>query len=92
MGGRQPTYFAIFKKKSHVRHTQKKIQKTKSPKESFEKGERMQISSSSGNNDLKRKKFDRMKSNKKQCEMVLRMCGLILFQFPMGTYLLEMNM
>jgi len=70
----------------------KKKQKTKSPKESFEKGERMQFSSSSGNNDLRRKRFDRMNSNKKQCEMILRMCGLILFQFSMGTYLLEMNM
>ncbi len=55
-------------------------------------GEIMQFSSSSGNNDLRRKRFDRMNSNKKQCEMVLRMCGLILFQFPMGTYLLEINM
>jgi hypothetical protein len=33
-----------------------------------------------------------MNSNKKECEMVLRMCGLILFQFPMGTYLLKMIM
>jgi hypothetical protein len=34
-----------------------------------------------------------MNSNKKQHKMVLRMCTLILFQFPMGiTYLLEMNM
>ncbi len=55
-------------------------------------GERMQFSSSSGNNDFRCKRFDKMNSNKKQCEMVLRMCGLILFQFPMGTYLLEMNM
>ncbi len=55
-------------------------------------GERMQFSSSSGNNDFRFKRFDKMNSNKKQCEMVLRMCGLILFQFPMGTYLLEMNM
>jgi hypothetical protein len=43
-------------------------------------GEEMQFSSSSGNNDLRRIRFDRMNSNKKQCEMVLRMCGLILFQ------------
>jgi hypothetical protein len=53
-------------------------------------GERMQFSSS-GKNDLRCKRFDRMNSNKEQFEMVLRLCGLILFQFPMGTYLLEMN-
>ncbi len=47
--------------------------------------ERMQFSSSSGNNDFRCKRFDKMNSNKKQCEMVLKMCGLILFQFPMGT-------
>jgi hypothetical protein len=48
--------------------------------------------SSSGNNDLRCKRFVKMNSNKKQCEMVLKMCGLILFQFPMGTYFLKMNM
>jgi hypothetical protein len=37
-------------------------------------------------------RFDILNSNKKQCQMLLRMCSLILFQFPMGTYFLEMNM
>jgi len=46
---------------------------------------------SSGKNDLRSTRFDRSNSNKNQCEMVLRMCGFILFQFPMGTYFLEMN-
>jgi hypothetical protein len=46
---------------------------------------------SNGKNALRCKRFDKVNSNKKQCEMVLRMCGLILFQFPMGTCLLEMN-
>jgi hypothetical protein len=55
-------------------------------------GERMQFSSLNGNNDFRHKRFDRMNSNKKHCEMALKMCGFILFQFPMGTYLLEMNM
>jgi hypothetical protein len=54
-------------------------------------GGEMQFSSSSGKNDLRCKKFDKLNSNEKQCEMVLRMCGFILFQFPMGTYFLEMN-
>jgi hypothetical protein len=56
-----------------------------------EMGERMQYFSSNGNYDLKCKRFDRLNSNKKYCEMALRMCGFILFQFPVGTYLLEMN-
>jgi hypothetical protein len=55
-------------------------------------GERMQFSFSSGKNDLRRNKFDKLNSNKKQGEMVLRICSFILFQFPMGTYVLEMNM
>jgi hypothetical protein len=54
-------------------------------------GERMQFSSSSAKNDLRHKRFDILNSNKKWGEMVLRLCDLILFQFPMGTYLLEMN-
>jgi hypothetical protein len=54
-------------------------------------GEKMQFSFSSGKNDFRHKRFDRLNSNKKQCEMVLKMCGLILFEFPMGTYFLEMN-
>jgi hypothetical protein len=54
-------------------------------------GEKMQFSFSNAKNDFKCKRFDRLNSNKNQCEMVLRMCGFILFRFPMGTYLLEMN-
>jgi hypothetical protein len=54
-------------------------------------GEMMQFSFPSGKNDFRCKRFDRLNSNKIQGEMVLRMCGLILFQFPMGTYFLEMN-
>jgi hypothetical protein len=42
-------------------------------------GEIMQFSSSSGKNDLKRKRFDKLNSKTKQCEMVLRMWSLILF-------------
>ncbi len=53
--------------------------------------EKMELISSSGNggknavfflngkNDLKRKRFDRLNSKTKQCEMILKMCGLILF-------------
>jgi len=41
---------------------------------------------------VRHKRFDRLNSNIKICKMVLKMCGLILFQFPMGTYFLEMNM
>jgi hypothetical protein len=55
-------------------------------------GEKMQFFSSSDKNDLRCKRFDRLNSNKKQCELLLRMCTLILFQFPMGIYLLKMNM
>jgi hypothetical protein len=51
----------------------------------------MQFDSSSSKNDLQHKRFERLNSNRKQVEMVLRMCGLILFQFLMGIYLLEMN-
>jgi hypothetical protein len=55
-------------------------------------GGKMQFSFSSGKNDLRCKRFDKLNSNKKQHEMVLRLCVLILFQFPMGiAYLLEMN-
>jgi len=34
---------------------------------------------SSGKNDLNHKRFDRLNSKTKQCEMILRMCGFILF-------------
>jgi hypothetical protein len=54
-------------------------------------GEKMQFFSSSGKNDLRCNRFDRLNSNKKQCEMILRMLAS-LFEFPMGTYLMEMNM
>jgi hypothetical protein len=57
-----------------------------------EMGEIKQFSFLSGKNVLRCKRFDSLNSNKKQCEMVLRMCDLILFQFPMGTCFLEMNM
>jgi hypothetical protein len=55
-------------------------------------GERMYFFSSSGNNDLKCKRFDELNSKTKQCEMVLRMCNLILFNNKWDTCLLEMNM
>ncbi len=90
--GRWPTHLLRNFLTKSMCETHTKKQKTKSPNKSFEKGERMQFPSSSDNNDLRRKRFHRMNSNKKECEMVLRMCGLILFQFPMGTYLLEMIM
>jgi hypothetical protein len=58
----------------------------------MEMGKIMQFSSLNAKNDIRCKRFDRLISNKKQCEMVLKMCTLTLFQFPMGTYLFEMNM
>jgi hypothetical protein len=51
----------------------------------------MQFFFPSGKNDLRCKRFDKLNSNIWLCEMVLRMCALTLFQFLMGTYLLEMN-
>jgi len=40
---------------------------------------KMQFFSPSCINDLRLKRFDRLNSKTKQCEMVLRICGLILF-------------
>ncbi len=54
-------------------------------------GGKMQFFFPSGKNDLRCKRFDKLNSNIWLCEMVLRMCALTLFQFLMGTYLLEMN-
>jgi hypothetical protein len=49
-------------------------------------GEKMQFFFSSGKNDFRHKRFDRLNSNKKQCEMVLKMWSHIV-SIPNGNIL-----
>lgn len=49
-------------------------------------GEKMQLFSSSSKNDFRCNKFDRLNSNKKQCEMIFKM-GPHIVLIPIGNIL-----